>query len=132
MELIVDADIYEPNMDGFGSYVDYVPPSSKFHHGLRCPCGSRKDHVFDCRSKFMTHIKSKAHQKWLFDLNMNKQNFYSECEKLKEVVNSQKLIIARLEKEVNTKLKTIDYLTQQLMYCEPTTHQQPTDLLSFD
>ncbi|MFY7729922.1 MAG: hypothetical protein ACOVRN_10420 [Flavobacterium sp.] len=131
MELTMDADIYEPNMDAFGSYVDYVPPASKFQHGLRCPCGSRKDHVFDCRSKFVTHIKAKSHQKWVYDLNMNKQNFYTECEKLKETVNNQKLIIARLEREVNTKLKTIDYLTQQLM-CHESSPQEHEEMLSFD
>jgi hypothetical protein len=61
---------------------------------------------------------------------MNKMNFYSECEKLKEVVNSQKIIIGRLEKEVSTKLKTIDYLTQQLMSKE--SENNVTDLISFD
>ena len=57
-------------------------------------------------------------------------NFYSECEKLKEVVNSQKIIIAKFEKEINTKLKTIDYLTQQLMSKE--SDNNVIDLLSFD
>ena len=114
MELIVDSDIYEPNIDDNSNYTDYLPPSSKFKDGLRCPCGARKDHVFDSRQSFSIHIKTKTHQKWLTDLNTNKMNFYSECEKLKEVVNSQKIIIAKFEKEINTKLKTIDYLTQQL------------------
>jgi hypothetical protein len=37
-----------------------------------------------------------------------------ELEKSKEVISSQRLIIAKLEKEVNNKNMTIDYLTQQL------------------
>jgi hypothetical protein len=130
MNLSLDSDIYEPNIDNDGNYADYIPPSSKFINGLRCPCGARKDHVFDSRSSFVGHIKTKTHQKWLGDMNTNKINFYSECEKLKEVVNSQKIIIAKLEKEVNTKLKTIDYLTQQLMNKE--SENNVTDLLSFD
>jgi hypothetical protein len=130
MNLSLDSDIYEPNIDNDGNYTDYIPPSSKFINGLRCPCGARKDHVFDSRSSFVGHIKTKTHQKWLGDMNTNKMNFYSECEKLKEVVNSQKIIIAKLEKEVNTKLKTIDYLTQQLMNKE--SENNVTDLLSFD
>jgi hypothetical protein len=130
MNLSLDSDIYEPNIDNDGNYADYIPPSSKFINGLRCPCGARKDHIFDSRSSFVGHIKTKTHQKWLGDLNTNKMNFYSECEKLKEVVNSQKIIIAKLEKEVNTKLKTIDYLTQQLMNKE--SENNVTDLLSFD
>jgi hypothetical protein len=130
MELIVDSDIYEPNIDDNSNYTDYLPPSSKFKDGLRCPCGARKDHVFDSRQSFSIHIKTKTHQKWLTDLNTNKMNFYSECEKLKEVVNSQKIIIAKFEKEINTKLKTIDYLTQQLMSKE--SDNNVIDLLSFD
>jgi hypothetical protein len=130
MELTIDSDIYEPNTDYNGNYIDYIPPSSKFINGLRCPCGARKDHIFDSRSSFNSHVKTKTHQKWLSELNTNKMNFYTECEKLKEVVSSQKIIIAKLEKEVNTKLKTIDYLTQQLM--NKHTENTVLDLLSFD
>jgi len=130
MELTIDSDIYEPNIDNNGNYSDYLPPSSKFSNGLRCPCGARKDHVFDSRSSFSMHIKTKTHQKWLGDLNTNKMNFYSECEKLKEIVKSQQIIIAKQEKEINTKLKTIDYLTQQLMSKE--SENNVIDLLSFD
>ena len=126
MELIVDSDIYEPNIDDNSNYTDYLPPSSKFKDGLRCPCGARKDHVFDSRQSFSIHIKTKTHQKWLTDLNTNKMNFYSECEKLKEVVNSQKIIIAKFEKEINTKLKTIDYLMSK------ESDNNVIDLLSFD
>jgi hypothetical protein len=130
MNLSLESDIYQPNIDNDGNYVDYVPPSSKFTNGLRCPCGARKDHVFDSRSTFVAHIKTKTHQKWLGDLNANKMNFYSECEKMKELVKSQQIIIAKLEKEVNTKLKTIDYLTQQLMNKE--SENNVVDLLTFD
>lgn len=129
MDLTVESDIYEPSIDDNNNYSDYIPPSSKFKNGLRCPCGARKDHIFDARVSFGSHIKTKTHQKWLNDLNKNKMNFYTECEKLKDVVNSQKLIIARLEKDVNTKLKTIDYLTQQLMSKET---NSVDDLLTFD
>lgn len=130
MDLVIDSDIYEPSILDNGNYSDYLPSSSKFKNGLRCPCGSRKDHVFDSRQSFSVHIKSKSHQKWLSDLNTNKMNFYTECEKLKEVVNSQKLVIARLEKELIIKSKTIDYLTQQLINNEPTCKDM--DLISFD
>lgn len=131
MELSLDSDIYEPCIGDDGNYSDYLPPSSKFKNGLRCPCGARKDHIFDSRQSFNGHIKTKTHQKWLSDLNTNKMNFYTECEKLKEVVNSQKIIIARLEKDISIKLKTIDYLTQQLINKEDS-ENKIIDLLSFD
>jgi hypothetical protein len=134
MDLSIESDIYDPCIGDDGNYCDYLPPSSKFKNGLRCPCGARKDHVFDSRPSFSSHIKTKTHLKWLSDLNTNKMNFFTECEKLKEVVNSQKLIIAQLEKdinglkkEINIKSKTIDILTQQFT-CKST----EIDLISFD
>jgi hypothetical protein len=130
MELSVDSDIYSPNIDDNGNYTDYLPSTNKFTHGLRCPCGTRKDHVFDSRPSFAIHIKTKTHQKWMVELNANKMNFYLECEKLKDVVNSQKIIIAKLEKEIHAKLNTIDYLTQQIMTKD--SNNVVVDLLSFD
>ena len=131
MDLAIDTDIYEPSVGDGGNYSDYLPPSSKFKNGLRCPCGARKDHIFDSRPSFSNHIKTKTHQKWLADLNTNKMNFYTECEKLKEVVNSQKIIIAKMDNELNLKMKTIDYLSQQLM-AKDTGKNDIIDLMSFD
>ena len=129
MDLALVSDIYEPSVGDDGNYSDYLPSSSKFKNGLRCPCGARKDHVFDSRQSFNIHIKTKTHQKWLAELNTNKMNYYTECEKLKDVVNSQKLIIAKMENELNIKLKTIDYLSHQLMEKDKI---YVKDLLSFD
>lgn len=135
MDLVIDSDIYEPCIGDDGNYSDYLPPSSKFKNGLRCPCGARKDHVFDTRTSFTGHIKTKTHQKWLSDLNTNKMNYFSECEKLKNVISSQKLIIAQMEKEVNLlkkeiqiKSKTIDILTEQLT----NNSSKELDLITFD
>jgi hypothetical protein len=58
-------------------------------------------------------------------------NFYTECEKLKELVNSQKLIIAKMENDINVKTKTINYLSQQLM-AKDTGKTDLIDFLSFD
>jgi hypothetical protein len=134
MDLTLDSDIYEPCIGDDGNYSDYLPPSSKFKNGLKCPCGARKDHIFDSRASFASHIKTKTHLKWLSDVNTNKMNFFTECDKLKEVVNSQKLIIAHMEKDINglrreliTKSKTIDILTEHL-----TSKNKSVDLLDFD
>jgi hypothetical protein len=43
---------------------------------------------------------------------------------------NQRFIISKLEKEINVKIKTIDYLTQQLVSKEPC--MQVTNLLEFD
>ena len=129
MDLSLETDIYEPNVDNENNYCDYYPPSSKFYNGLRCPCGARKDHIFDSRSSFISHTKTKTHQKWISDLNSNKMNYFTECEKLKDTVNSQKIIIARLEKEINTHKHTILSLAQQL---STKNNECSVDLLSFD
>ena len=114
MELVVEPDIYTPSINDNGLYVDKVPPFNYIKKGLVCPCGSRKDKLYETHSVFLTHTKTKAHQKWLEGLNLNRANFYVELEKSKEVISSQRLIIAKLEKDISNKIMTIDYLTQQL------------------
>ena len=109
MDLIVDSDIYEPCINENNNYIDYTPPSSKFKNGLRCPCGTRKEHIFDSRQSFTCHIKTKTHQKWLSDLNANKMNFFTENIELKETISNQKIIIARLQRENDENIKLIAY-----------------------
>ena len=114
MELVFEPDIYTPSINDSGLYVDKVPPFNYIKKGLVCPCGSRKDKLYETHSVFVAHTKTKAHQKWLEGLNLNRANFYVELEKSKEVISSQRLIIAKLEKDISNKIMTIDYLTQQL------------------
>jgi len=47
-------------------------------------------------------------------LNANKANFYIENQKLKDLVQSQKIMIGKMEVDISNKIMTIDYLTQQL------------------
>jgi len=83
-------------------------------NGLYCPCGSRKDHIYDTAAKFNSHIKTKIHQKWLAVLNANKANYYVETLKMKELIDNQQKIIQKLETQLMSKSATIDYLTIQL------------------
>ena len=114
MDLVVEPDIYAPSIDDKGSYTDRVPPFNYIKKGLICPCGSRKDKIYESHSVFVSHTKTKAHQKWIETLNLNRSNFYVENEKFRDVIQNQRLIIAKLEKDVNNRNMTIDYLTQQL------------------
>ena len=114
MELATQPDIYSPNIDDKGNYVDRMPSLHIIKKGLLCPCGSRKDKTYHTTSMFSTHTKTKCHQKWLSELNLNRANYYIENEQNKETIQNQRLIIAKLEKDINTKIMTIDYLTQQL------------------
>jgi hypothetical protein len=82
---------------------------------------------------FSAHIKTKAHQKWLLNLNLNKYNYYIETENLKKTVDNQRLIIARLEKELQNKNITIDYFTQKLVSKHNASiGQTVTNLIDFD
>jgi len=128
MDLAIEPDIYEPTIDDKTNYSDYLPPSSKFKNGLRCPCGSRKEHVFDNRQSFSTHIKTKTHIKWLIDLNNNKMNYFSENLKLNETISTQKIIIAKLQRENNDYTKLIAHLTKKIEI----KNEISIDLLNFD
>ena len=135
MELVVEPDIYSPSIDENGNYIDKIPSFSLIKKGLLCPCGSRKDKIYDSRTIFSSHIQTQMHAKWLASLNLNKANYYIENEQLKETIQNQRLIIAKLEKDVNTKIMTIDYLTQQLNksnISNKTSNVNTSNLLDFD
>ena len=114
MSLITETDIYAPSVDDCGNYVDKIPSFNNLVHGLRCPCGSRKDKTYDTHMSFTSHIKTKTHQKWLGDLTLNKTNYYVENESLKTTLQSQRQIIAKLEIELHVKTTTVESLVQQL------------------
>jgi len=131
MELVTEPDLYAPSINEQGNYIDKIPSFSKNKKGILCPCGTRKDKIYETYSVFSSHIKTKGHQQWLEALNLNKANYYIENEKLKETLQNQRLIIAKLEKELNIKSQTIDYLTQQLTK-KSTVSNTVTNLLDFD
>jgi hypothetical protein len=129
MDLIIESEFYEPSIDELGNYIDYLPSSSKLKNGIRCPCGSRKEHIFDSRQSFSGHVKTKTHIKWLIDINMNKMNYFTENIKLNETINNQKLIIAKFQRENEDNLKLIAHLTKKMEF-KPDI--MLLDLLTFD
>ena len=112
MDITLTPDMYTPAVDDTGNYVDSIPV---IRHGIFCLCGSRKDKSYETAIKFSSHIKSKTHQKWLLNLNQNKANYYVEMMKSKEIIENQQKLISQLEIQVQKKILTIDYLTEQLM-----------------
>lgn len=116
MELVTEPDVYTPNIDDTGNYVDKIPSfnTPTLTNGLRCPCGTRKDKVYLSAQLFAAHCKSKTHEKWLQGLNTNKSNFFTENQKLREIVYAQKVMIGKLELELSSKNMTINYLTQEV------------------
>jgi len=129
MDLIIEPDIYAPSIDEHGNYVDMLPSFNIIKNGIYCPCGSRKNKNYETHQKFSSHIKSQSHKKWLENINLNKTNYYVDCNKLNELVKNQRLIIAQMETDVNNKNRTIDYLTHQLTLKNSTA---VTNLLELD
>lgn len=114
MELIVESDTYTPNLSESGKYEDCTPHFGANITGYYCSCGSRKDKVYTSASIISTHFKTKTHQKWIESLNLNRTNYFAENQKLRETVESQRIIIAKIEKQNASKDQTISYLTRQV------------------
>lgn len=113
MELALEAEIYYPILNEERNYIDKTP--SNITHGIRCPCSLKKDKVYITHNLFSSHTKTKRHQAWLAELNLNKINYIKENEELKKTVENQRKIISQMEKDNVNNLRTINYLTQQVM-----------------
>lgn len=112
-QLAVEPDYYSPNTDINGNYIDGdVRPWP--NEGIRCPCGTRKDNIFTSRQKLNSHKKSQGHQRWLCDLNNNKQNLYIENIKLKETIRNQIKLITQQGNDITLKNSLIATLTQDI------------------
>jgi hypothetical protein len=131
MELILEPDFYSPSIDDQGNYIDKIPSFHIIKKGLYCPCGARKDKIYETYSIFSSHCKTKMHQKWIAHLNQNKMNYFVENESLKKTVENQKLVIAKMEKELHNKSITIDYLTYQIIN-KTSSNVVVDNLLDFD
>ncbi len=116
MELATEPDVYSPNIDDQGNYVDKIPSfnTNALANGIRCPCGTRKDKVYISAPLFAAHCKTKTHEKWIQDLNTNKSNFFAENQKFRDIIYAQKIMIGKMELELSSKKMTIAYLTQEL------------------
>lgn len=115
MELATEPDTYTPNIDGKnGDYIDKIPNFANHPEGIKCLCGTRHNKYYRTSSVFRAHILTKTHQQWLYDLNKNKINYYVENEELKKTIKNQQLVIATMEKNIQQKITTIDYLSSQL------------------
>jgi hypothetical protein len=135
LELALEPEIYCPIVNETGNYIDKIPALHLLKNGIRCPCGTRQDKSYNTNMKFTSHIKTKKHQAWLSELNVNKLNYYEENIKLNDTVHQQRKIIAEFEKKVKTKELTIEYLTQQLYsksYSKTNNNIQVGNLIDFN
>jgi hypothetical protein len=136
MDLAIEPDYYVPGIDDNGNYVDKIPNFNTIKtDGLLCSCGSRKDKVYRNHTSFSGHIKTKTHQNWLETLNINKKNYFMENKELQDTIHNQRLIIAKLEKDLSNRDFTIDYLTKQIQEIQGSNNYSNivvNDLIDFD
>jgi len=114
MELVIEPDVYSPSIDENGNYIDRIPSFNIIKKGLLCPCGARKDKIYETHTMFSAHIKTKVHQKWLAEINNKKINYYVEYEKQKTDLQNLRISYAKLEKVVIAKTLEIETLNQKL------------------
>ena len=88
-------ELYAPSMTEQGRYIDRVPNIPPV--GLRCPCTNR---VYDKKSLFKIHTGSFVHITWLCNMNQNKQNYYTECNKLTDTVKQQQKLLTSKEVDI--------------------------------
>jgi hypothetical protein len=111
MDLIVEPDTYTPSISADGSYIDAVPSSAHFMNGMRCNCGGPAEKRYDSRASFSIHVKTIRHQRWLQNLNANRANHHVELEEARRLIEQQKLIIARMERDLAGRDREIQGLT---------------------
>ncbi len=118
MDIKVEPEYYTPSIDSNGNYIDRQLNINEIRYGVKCHCGSRKNMIY-CLNNFTAHTKTKKHIQWINDMNNNKTNYYVENIKLMELVESQKIIIGRLDlekrtlqRDIVTKSNTIDVLSE--------------------
>lgn len=97
MSLITDSDEYCPIANQDGVYVDALPSFHNRPQGFRCPCSNKS---YTTRTLLSSHIKTIIHKNWIESLNTNRTNYFAELEKERQVVKEQKLIIARMERDI--------------------------------
>lgn len=97
--IAVQPDTYTPMVDDEGNYVDKVPSNGVFATtGIRCPCSTRRDKVYNTKSSFTTHTKSQGHQAWLKEMSSTKTDYRTIAQEQEEIIKAQKIMIAQMER----------------------------------
>lgn len=111
MDISLQPEYYKPSVDDNGKFIDSLI-SFNLEAGIICPCIANKNKIFNCKTKFNSHKKTKTHKLWLENLNGEKNNLYIENLQLKELLDSQKKIIAKYDIELMKKNAIIDFLSE--------------------
>lgn len=130
MDIVITPELYYPVVDSEGNYVDTCPKYIKY--GIRCPCGSRADKIYETRSKFKAHLNCLTHKIWIVNLNNSRANINKQNIELDELVKNQREIIKKQENEI-FRLKTINaYIENKLFTLEQQPEKNNVNMLELD
>ena len=96
MEIETTADLYEISVDDNGNYIN----NPKFYKDkpIRCPCNNK---IYIKKSSLKAHFDTCIHKSWLFQLNLNKKNYYILYLKNEELVKNQQKILIEYENVIS-------------------------------
>jgi hypothetical protein len=102
MELVNNPEIYIPlyNFDK-NLYEDEITSNNskfcvKYPNGLQCCNGN----IFNSRSSFLSHVKTKGHLKWLSELLYESKNSYKKVVEFEKTIKNQQIIIQHQSNEI--------------------------------
>ena len=110
MALALEAELYAPNRDDQGKYIDFVPSLCLLKHGIKCVCGSRKDQTFYATGPFKKHLQCQKHKAWLKMKNLEPQNDIKIIHEHEKTIKNQQILIHELNQEIVLLKKKISVL----------------------
>ena len=111
MEKVVAIEEYVPSIDAGGKYFDHV---GTWSHSMKCMCGGRGEGVYETRTKFTAHCRTKCHQEWLSVLTKSNKNYYKEVIELRKLTEEQTQLITKLSNGLSAKTLAFDSLLARL------------------
>lgn len=96
MEIESTPELYEICINDNGDYIDN--PSFYKDKPIRCPCNNKK---YSIKSSFKKHLETNIHKSWLFQVNLNKKNYYILNLKNEELVKNQQKILIEYENVIS-------------------------------
>ena len=100
MALALEAELYAPNRDDQGKYIDFVPSLCLLKNGIKCVCGSRKDQTFYAAGPFKKHFQCQKHKAWLKMKNLEPQNDIKIIHEHEKTIKNQQILIHELDQEI--------------------------------
>ena len=102
MDIALAAEEYVPGINDTGTYVDQLPGHRELSAGITCPCRTRRiPSSFSAPQSLKAHWKTKAHRRWLSELNAQKMNYYKRCRELEKTVEMQRKMLAQQAQRPN-------------------------------